>query len=117
MANRSAQVVGDGICERLQFLVGGFQIGRAPAKLLVQATNLVFPASAIGNVVVCFQDRDRSTMFIALERPSARYNHLSSISFCVPEFTLPTPFGQQLRPKRLCSILLRLAGWCGKDRS
>src|ERR1700687_4582598 len=90
VAEGRTQVMRDGISKRLQFLVDGFEICGTLCKFLVEALNFFFPALPFRNVVVRFQNGDRSFLFVAPQGPSARHHHLRSVRFGLLKLTLPT---------------------------
>src|SRR5260370_37250104 len=97
MAKGRAKVMRYGISKCLQFLITGFKRSAPFSQFFVEGANLLLPPSALGDVIVGFQDRRGPPQVISPQRPSARYYYLSSVSPGLLELAVPTPGTQQLR--------------------
>src|ERR1700730_17415027 len=97
MAKGRAEVMRDGISECLQFLISGLKLSGSFPKFFVKDANFLLPPLALGDVVVCFQDRNGLPLLVSPQRPSAGYYHPGSVSPGLLEFAIPTSGAQQLR--------------------
>src|SRR5882762_3752354 len=101
MAKWCAKVMRYGISKCFQFLVNRLKLSGSFSKFFVESANLQFPPLAIGDVIVCFQDRSGTFLLVSTQRPPARHNYFRSVSFGLLELAVPTVGTQQLRANLL----------------
>ena len=89
VAQRRTQVVRHRIGEQFEFFVGRFQLRGSSREFLVQSSDFVLAALALGDVVVCRHDEQWPPLVIAPQRPPAGGDDLAPVGLGVPEFAFP----------------------------
>ena len=103
MAQRRAQIVGDGITERFQFLVGGLQLRRAfdnaLLQLVVQLADFLLGRLAFGDVGADGHVLARFALIIEEGHDGRIHPVKGAVLGLVLDFAMPDPALRDGRPK------------------